>query len=67
MGIITWATAISTAMPTPTGTVVLIALLLILGFQLLLQAAVLDINNVPTEPIQSWDDNDDGDEAYPSS
>lgn len=63
MGIIKWTAALSTHMPTPTGTVVLIALLLILGFQLLLQAAVLDINNVPTEPIQRWDDYDDRDGA----
>lgn len=35
----------------PTGTVVLSALLIILGFQLLLSAVALDLHSVPREPI----------------
>ena len=63
MGLYKWTMAVRTATLTPTGTVVLIALLLILGFQFLLNAMILDINNVPREPIQSWDDYDDGDDG----
>ncbi len=37
---------------TPTGTIMLAAVPLILGFQLLLQAVVLDIQNVPRIPLQ---------------
>jgi glycosyltransferase involved in cell wall biosynthesis len=39
---------------TPTGTVMLAVLPLILGFQLLLQALVLDVQNVPRRPFQTW-------------
>jgi len=38
---------------TPTGTVMLATLPLILGFELLLQALVLDVQNVPTKPLQA--------------
>jgi dolichol-phosphate mannosyltransferase len=38
---------------TPTGTVMLSVLPLILGFQLLLQALVLDVQNVPRRPLQA--------------
>jgi hypothetical protein len=37
--------------PATTGTVMLATLPFILGFQLVLQALVLDINNIPTEPL----------------
>jgi len=42
--------------PSPLGTIMLAAVPLILGFQLLLQAAVLDIHNVPTIPLQRNED-----------
>jgi hypothetical protein len=38
---------------TPTGTIMLAVLPLILGFQLLLQALVLDVQNVPQRPLQT--------------
>ena len=38
---------------TPTGTVMLAVLPLILGFQLLLQALVLDVQNRPERPLQT--------------
>lgn len=38
---------------TPTGTVMLAVLPLILGFQLLLQALVLDVQNTPRRPMQA--------------
>ncbi len=38
---------------TPTGTVMLAVLPLILGFQLLLQALVLDVQHVPRRPLQT--------------
>ncbi len=50
-GAIKWIQAYVTATPTPIGTVMVAALPLILGFQLLLQAAVLDIQNVPAKPL----------------
>lgn len=37
---------------TPTGTIMLAAVPLILGFQLLIQAVVLDVQNVPAKPLQ---------------
>ncbi len=54
-GLTKWYWAIVTQAATPIGTVMAAALPLILGFQLLLQAAVLDISNVPHRPIQSRD------------
>lgn len=39
--------------PTPTGTVMLSVLPIILGFQLLLQFIVLDVQNVPNKPVFS--------------
>ena len=47
-----WIAALLTQTSTPIGTVMLAALPTILGFQLLLQAAVLDIQNVPRRPLQ---------------
>lgn len=46
-GAVKWIEAIATGHPTPTGTIMLVVLPLILGFQLLLQAIVLDINETP--------------------
>ncbi len=48
-----WMWALQTQTATPVGTVMVAALPLILGFQLLLQAAVLDIQGVPQRPLQS--------------
>lgn len=42
-----WIKSIITVQPTPTGTIMLAVLPLILGFQLLLQAIVLDIQETP--------------------
>jgi dolichol-phosphate mannosyltransferase len=47
-GIWHWVERMGTLTPTPTGTLLLAALPLVLGFQLLLQAWVMDIANVPT-------------------
>jgi glycosyltransferase involved in cell wall biosynthesis len=47
-----WIKSVSTGTAAPTGTIMLSAVPLLLGFQLLLHSAVLDINNVPKEPIQ---------------
>jgi glycosyltransferase involved in cell wall biosynthesis len=46
-GIYLWVETALTGRPTPTGTIMLSLLPLILGFQLLLQAIVLDIQNTP--------------------
>jgi dolichol-phosphate mannosyltransferase len=47
-GVWQWVTRMGTPTPTPTGTLLLAALPLVLGFQLLLQAWVTDIANVPS-------------------
>ncbi|HKY63400.1 MAG TPA: glycosyltransferase family 2 protein [bacterium] len=47
LGFYLWIKAIYTAVPSPTGTIMLSLLPLILGFQLLLQAIVLDIQETP--------------------
>ena len=46
-GISEWIHAASTQLPTPTGTLMIITLSIILGFQLLLQAIQYDIINAP--------------------
>jgi hypothetical protein len=46
-GIYLWIETAITGRATPTGTIMLALLPLILGFQLLLQAIVLDIGNTP--------------------
>ena len=46
-GVYLWFETALTGRPTPTGTIMLSLLPLILGFQLLLQAIVLDIQNTP--------------------
>lgn len=50
-GIVKWAQGSMAGVPATTGTVMIAVLPLILGVQLLLQAAVLDIQNVPKEVI----------------
>jgi hypothetical protein len=52
-GMYYWYISIAYGLIATTGTVMLAALPIILGFQLLLQAIVLDIHNVPTVPIQT--------------
>jgi hypothetical protein len=46
-GIVIWIHSLITGRPTLTGTIMLALLPLILGFQLLLQAMVLDIHETP--------------------
>jgi len=46
-GAVQWSLAISTGMPRPVGTVMLVVLPIILGFQMLLQAITIDIASVP--------------------
>jgi len=52
-GAITWIHNIMRDLITPTGTVMLAVVPLLLGFQLLLQAIVLDIQHVPNMPIHT--------------
>jgi hypothetical protein len=47
-GIWQWVARMGTLTPTPTGTLLLAALPLVIGFQLLLQAWVMDIANTPS-------------------
>lgn len=51
-GIYHWIKSYEAMVATPTGTVMISALLLILGFQLLLGALNFDVQNVPDNPIQ---------------
>jgi dolichol-phosphate mannosyltransferase len=51
-GLTVWIRNASAGIITPTGTVILAALPFILGFQMLLQALVIDVGNVPKEPLQ---------------
>jgi glycosyltransferase involved in cell wall biosynthesis len=46
-----WARSIREGIPATTGTVMVATLPFILGFQLLLQAVVQDIHNVPSSPV----------------
>ncbi len=52
-GIYHWIDSYLRGALTPTGTVMLSVLPLILGFQLLLQALVLDVQSVPRRPLQA--------------
>ena len=52
-GLYHWVASYLNNIATPTGTIMLAVLPLILGFQLLLQALVLDVQNVPTRPLQT--------------
>jgi dolichol-phosphate mannosyltransferase len=51
-GLYHWVDSYRRSALTPTGTVMLAVLPLILGFQLLLQALVLDVQNAPHRPLQ---------------
>lgn len=57
-GGIEWFQAASVGRETPSGTVMLAALPIILGFQLMLSAIIFDVNNVPRDPLhpQLFDD-----------
>ena len=48
-----WIDGVRRNVLTPTGTVMLATLPLILGFELLLQALVLDVQNLPSRPLQA--------------
>jgi len=50
-GGVSWVTYASKGVPAPTGTVVIPAMLIILGFQLLLAAVNLDLASVPQQPL----------------
>ena len=52
-GLYKWITNYMLGVTTPAGTVMLAALPVILGFQLLLQSVVLDVQNVPRVPLQN--------------
>ncbi|EIM25604.1 hypothetical protein MicloDRAFT_00063310 [Microvirga lotononidis] len=52
-GAYNWINAGITGSPTATGTIMLVALMVILGVQLLLAALAYDINNVPKDPLQT--------------
>lgn len=51
-GIYHWIVSYKAMTATPTGTVMISTLLLIVGFQLLLGALNFDVQNIPTNPIQ---------------
>lgn len=51
-GIYQWEVSLKTLIVRSSGTVMISALLVILGFQLLLSALNYDVHNVPNEPIQ---------------
>ena len=50
-GLVNWIHYAHIDQPAPNGTVVISAMLLILGFQLVLSAISMDLQSVPTEPI----------------
>jgi glycosyltransferase involved in cell wall biosynthesis len=50
-GAVEWAGSLATGEPTPLGTIMLAALPIILGLEMLLQAINIDINSVPKKPI----------------
>jgi glycosyltransferase involved in cell wall biosynthesis len=52
-GIVKWVQYAELGRPAPTGTVILPTLFIILGFQLVLSAVNLDIQNTPKEPLNS--------------
>lgn len=53
-----WYINASRGIVTPTGTVMISVVPLFLGFQMVMQAVLLDVNNVPQEPIQKDYTND---------
>ena len=52
-GTSTWISNVNASTPTPTGTIMLIALSLIIGLQLILSALQFDIHNQPKTPLQA--------------
>lgn len=62
LGAFQWIRNYGSGTPTPAGTVLLAVLPLLVGFQLLLQAAVMDITNVPRESPWELTDPDDAGE-----
>lgn len=46
-----WCLGMSRGVPSPTGTVMLAAIMMIFGFQLLLAAVLFDMQNIPEEPL----------------
>jgi glycosyltransferase involved in cell wall biosynthesis len=52
-GLYNWILNSLKNIPTPVGTIMITVIFMFFGFQLLLQAVVLDINNVPQNKIQS--------------
>jgi glycosyltransferase involved in cell wall biosynthesis len=59
-GLWTWIHNATRGVATPTGTVMLAAVPFILGFQMLLQALVIDVANVPQIPLQNQRDQPGG-------
>lgn len=57
-GLIKWIRSDQTGIPASTGTIMIAVLPIILGIQFLLQALMLDIQNVPMEPISHTDQRD---------
>jgi dolichol-phosphate mannosyltransferase len=57
-GLVVWIHNSRLGIATPTGTIMLCVVPLILGFQMLLQALALDVGNVPKEPLQRHDEAD---------
>lgn len=53
VGIIHWLASINTGTPATTGTVMLAALPVILGFQLLLSGLNFDMQNIPKQPLST--------------
>jgi dolichol-phosphate mannosyltransferase len=51
LGIFEWTDSIATGIPRTSGTIMLVALPIILGFQMLLQALGIDISSVPSKAI----------------
>ena len=58
-GGIKWYTHALQGIATPTGTVMLAVVPLFVGFQMVLQAILLDVNSVPKEPLQKEYANDE--------
>jgi glycosyltransferase involved in cell wall biosynthesis len=56
-GLHEWILRYGTGVPTPTGTILLAVLPTLAGFQLIVQAVVMDISNVPQK--SPWADNDE--------
>lgn len=54
-GLVNWMHNRPLGVLTPTGTIMLAVVPLVLGFQMLLQALVMDIGNAPKQPLQARD------------